>query len=287
MDVISLAVAKKFGMKANVFKYQGSCAFEDLPTQDNEVGDVWNVTDEFDLDGQHYEAGTNVAWDGEEWDALSASIDTSIFELNSNKVTTLSASSTNTQYPSAKVVYDQLKANTAIFDGYYDSISSISSVFNFGTAKKGLYINRSLPYHLNYTVDGTTQRTVNFRTLLLSIVKEYNSASIGEIIGYAIGTDSGGYGNYFPITIKKASGGINCDIPNYNPTADKDFLLWFLTGRAQNIYGIKTFMDIPKQNNTTAPTQDAQFTNKKYVDDVTATATSAQIQALFGTEGGE
>lgn len=43
-----------------------------------------------------------------------------------------------------------------------------------------------------------------------------------------------------------------------------------LTTSAQTIEGIKTFNSIPQQNNTTAPTLDVQYTNKKYVDDAIA-----------------
>ena len=38
----------------------------------------------------------------------------------------------------------------------------------------------------------------------------------------------------------------------------------------QSIFGEKTFFTIPKQGDTTAPTQNTQFTNKKYVDDMIA-----------------
>ena len=74
---------------------------------------------------------------------------------------------------------------------------------------------------------------------------------------------------------------------------------YFLTKAAQLIQGVKTFDSIPKQGLTyqsgsyvlLPPTQNAEFTNKKYVDDAIAndipTATSTQIQALFSTEGGE
>ena len=46
------------------------------------------------------------------------------------------------------------------------------------------------------------------------------------------------------------------------------------TNTSQTISGTKTFSVIPQQSNTTAPTQDTQFTNKKYVDDSIAGASS-------------
>lgn len=50
----------------SVFQYRGSVpTFEDLPTEGNITGDVWNV-DETDV---------NYVWDGAEWDQLSGSVD--------------------------------------------------------------------------------------------------------------------------------------------------------------------------------------------------------------------
>ena len=50
----------------SVFQYRGSVpTFEDLPTEGNITGDVWNV-DETDV---------NYVWDGNEWDQLSGSVD--------------------------------------------------------------------------------------------------------------------------------------------------------------------------------------------------------------------
>ena len=56
-----------------VYTYKGSCTFENLPTSGQVAGDVYNVTNDFTLDGKPYPAGTNVAWDGAGWDALAGS----------------------------------------------------------------------------------------------------------------------------------------------------------------------------------------------------------------------
>jgi len=60
--------------------YKGSVpTYADLPTEDNKVGDVWNVTD----------TGNNYAWDGEQWDEFGSAIDLSnLAKLNeSNEFT--------------------------------------------------------------------------------------------------------------------------------------------------------------------------------------------------------
>ena len=80
-----------------VYKYKGSVAtYQDLPSTSLTAGDVYNVESD----------GSNYAWTGTEWDKLGGTIDVSGFEEKSNKVTSLSSSSTDTQYPSAKCVYD-------------------------------------------------------------------------------------------------------------------------------------------------------------------------------------
>lgn len=61
------------GGGTNVYTYKGSCTFENLPVSGQKAGDVWNITNDFTLDGKHYPAGTNVAWDGTGWDALTGS----------------------------------------------------------------------------------------------------------------------------------------------------------------------------------------------------------------------
>ena len=54
-----------------IFHYKGSVATEaDLPTENNQVGDVWNVT----------QTGSNYAWTGTVWDKLSETIDLSAYD---------------------------------------------------------------------------------------------------------------------------------------------------------------------------------------------------------------
>lgn len=65
---------------SGAYKVKGSSTFENLPTEGNVVGDVYNITNAFDLGGKHYDAGTNVVWTEEGWDALSGSFDTTAIE---------------------------------------------------------------------------------------------------------------------------------------------------------------------------------------------------------------
>lgn len=65
---------------SGAYKVKGSSTFETLPKDNNVVGDVYNITNAFNLGGKHYDAGTNVVWTEEGWDALSGSFDTTVIE---------------------------------------------------------------------------------------------------------------------------------------------------------------------------------------------------------------
>ena len=82
---------------SSVYRYKGSVAtYNDLPTENLQIGDVYDVKD----------TGMNYAWNGTSWDELGMNIDASLFELKENKVTSISSASTDTEYPSAKCMYD-------------------------------------------------------------------------------------------------------------------------------------------------------------------------------------
>src|SRR5574344_1952290 len=68
--VIYAAIQDVLAQVSSVYHYKGSCLAADLPMTDNKVGDVWNLTDASSYGPQ----GTNVAWDGAEWDALGGDI---------------------------------------------------------------------------------------------------------------------------------------------------------------------------------------------------------------------
>lgn len=67
---------------ASVMHYKGAVAtYDDLPTTNLEVGDVYNVTD----------TGKNYAWNGTEWDELGGDIDLSDYYTKSQTDTLLSS----------------------------------------------------------------------------------------------------------------------------------------------------------------------------------------------------
>lgn len=72
---VQTALTKTINDKVAVaYRYAGSCTYAELTGKTAEfVGEVWNVTD---ANGD-FPAGTNYAWDGNNWDALGGSIDLS------------------------------------------------------------------------------------------------------------------------------------------------------------------------------------------------------------------
>ena len=138
---IYAAIQDVLAQVANVYHYKGTCLAANLPVADNKVGDTWNLEDASSYGPQ----GTNVAWDGTKWDALGGDItpdavptDGSQHSVMSggvynalltkenvdNKITTVDATATNEQYPSAKAVYDALKDLEPIPPGFVQNVDT-------------------------------------------------------------------------------------------------------------------------------------------------------------------
>lgn len=98
---------------SGAYKVKGSSTFEALPKDNNVVGDVYNITNAFNLGGKHYDAGTNVVWTEDGWDALSGSFDTTAIEGSIQEV----ADSL------AQEILDRTQADTTI----NNNVSSLSN----------------------------------------------------------------------------------------------------------------------------------------------------------------
>lgn len=119
-----------------VYTYKGSVANEQaLPTQDQTVGDVYNIED----------TGKNVAWDGEKWDELGATIDLSAYakteDVNAQLATKADVEHTH---------------EVADVDGLQDALDSKTvTVGNVGANKDTIEIKQgetslaklAVPYH--------------------------------------------------------------------------------------------------------------------------------------------
>lgn len=119
-----------------VYTYKGSVANDQaLPTQDQTVGDVYNIED----------TGKNVAWDGEKWDELGATIDLSAYakteDVNAQLATKADVEHTH---------------EVADVDGLQDALDSKTvTVGNVGANKDTIEIKQgetslaklAVPYH--------------------------------------------------------------------------------------------------------------------------------------------
>lgn len=98
---------------SGAYKVKGSSTFEALPKDNNVVGDVYNIINAFNLGGKHYDAGNNVVWTEDGWDALSGSFDTTAIEGSIQEVAD----------GLAQEILDRTQADTTI----NDNVSSLSN----------------------------------------------------------------------------------------------------------------------------------------------------------------
>lgn len=98
---------------SGAYKVKGSSTFEALSKDNNVVGDVYNITNAFNLGGKHYDAGTNVVWTEDGWDALSGSFDTTAIEGSIQEVAD----------DLAQEILDRTQADTTI----NNNVSSLSN----------------------------------------------------------------------------------------------------------------------------------------------------------------
>lgn len=77
--ILKARIEEVAGEATKIYSIKGSTKYAELPMTGNKVGDVYNITDSFTLGGVSYPAGTNVVWDGSNWDALGGSIDLSAY----------------------------------------------------------------------------------------------------------------------------------------------------------------------------------------------------------------
>ena len=73
---------------SGIYKIKGSRTFQDLPTSGNTIGDVYNITNNFTLDGVEYPLGTNVVYTATGWDALAGIFDSTEIENKVDEIDT-------------------------------------------------------------------------------------------------------------------------------------------------------------------------------------------------------
>lgn len=140
----------------NVYRFKGSVTFENLPTTGQTTGDVYDITNDFTLDGKQYPAGTNVAWTTDHWDAL-----TGMFSMASSyeilKLNTAIMSSVRSMYSTAftveanknawlRMINDAIKANKDIVHFITDADEGYTFKLHVAPAETGTVESTLLIY---------------------------------------------------------------------------------------------------------------------------------------------
>lgn len=288
-------VAKKYvdDKMLSVYRYKGTVlTYDDLPDSDLTIGDVYNIET---ADSTHgIKAGDNVAWTGSVWDVLGGITDISgkqdIFQFEIMPIASIDnlgqviqyIGVTNSNYTNG-YFYQCISdgGNPATYNwenidvqqtppGGMDvmyRLNNSSNKFNFDIEGKGHYYINQTANAFYYKI-GTRETTLtSYAVLELVLYKKFSEAEINEQIGfiicYDISTSIATNGKYIRLLLTKNSS----DTINFGSLSYGKDSLMFLTSDLQRIDGIKTFSNIPKQFPLVSPTQDEQFTNKKYVDD--------------------
>lgn len=250
---------------ATVYKYKGSVeTYADLPTSDQQVGDVYNVKQ---ADPDHnIEAGDNVAWDGTTWDILAGDTDLSGYaQLNSaNTFTAMNAFRANIAVsrgaaagssgsisfgvsPTNETV--QARIGTDNLGGlFYHASTNQPHVFRNGSNLNSLVIIAN-DTNMNLSSGGVMFATVNYvggvrwlgnanTATKLATARTINGVPFDGTQNITI---EAGQGEFLPLTGGTVTG------PIYLPS--------------------------------TAPTTDTQAVTKKYVDDSVAGAGGGDVTA--------
>lgn len=248
-----------------VYKYKGSVeTYADLPTSEQQIGDVWNVET---ADPDHgIKAGDNVAWDGAQWDTLGGNHDLSGYaQLNSANTFTASntfranikvsngtaaGSSGSISFgisPTNETV--QARIGTDNLGGlFYQASTNQPHVFRNGSNLNALVI-RANDTNMNLSSGGVMFATVNY----VGVVRWLGNANTATKLQTARTINGVPFDGTQNITIEAGQG---------------EFLP--LTG------GTVTG---PIYLPSTAPTTDTQAVTKKYVDDSVAGAGGGDVTA--------
>lgn len=125
------------------------------------------------------------------FNGTSSNIDLSVFETTDNKVTTLSAASTDTQYPSAKCVYDNTRRKPVVVweaatssDGILAREADISATPNWHLTNLDM---TPFQYVEIYIKAGGSANTSYTPSIVVHIdLSDINKSSFGHFLGSAV-----------------------------------------------------------------------------------------------------
>lgn len=207
---------------------------------------------------------------------ISDLINDSTFEDANNKTTNVSKNSTDTEYPSAKAVYDYVYNHAApAYLGAITEFNTQAKALDITDLKPGLYLlygdyynageNLYIKYKFNdnYVYGHKMFMQIHFVNHQLCLkINEIETPTVGDILGsisYSEITDGGSSdANTIPIELNTNSISFNAGT-NQGFTAVK-------TTDDQSIGGLKTFSIAPRS--LAAPLANTDLANKEYVDSV-------------------
>jgi hypothetical protein len=132
---------------SSVLEYKGTKAtLNDLPTEGNETGDVWNITNAGTLNGVTVSAGDNVAWNGTGWDVLAGTVDLSNYYTKSEVDSKL-----------AEKAEKEHTHNYAGSESVGGPANSVKASLTFNNGGSGAASGT--------TFDGSTARTISYNTI--------------------------------------------------------------------------------------------------------------------------
>lgn len=227
---------------SGAYKVKGSSTFEALPKDNNVVGDVYNIINAFNLGGKHYDAGTNVVWTEDGWDALSGSFDTTAIEGSIQEVAD----------NLAQEILDRTQADTTINNAEQKLTSDLASEV---TRAKGVEetLNSNITQLQTQKVDkvegkglSTNDYTTPEKNKLAAIEAEANKYVLPAATASALG------GVKIGSNITLANGGtISITKANVTSALGVDPTTKYVTlDTAQTITGQKTFSKDVIFNNT-------------------------------------
>lgn len=151
---------------------------------------------------------------------------------------------------------------TNILSNYNNGIIIDNSIDLLGY-KKGMYYSKAslFSYSPKAQVGSNYSIGVSSPAILFILKDVTDDLPDNTIIAIAFGM---GIDNRFSTHLIKISYSSSNGLLAQNRTDTRQLMT---IADTQTVSGLKTFSTIPQQSNTDAPTQDTEFTNKKYVDD--------------------
>lgn len=250
---------------ATVYKYKGSVeTYADLPTSDQQVGDVYNVKQ---ADPDHnIEAGDNVAWDGTTWDILAGDTNLSGYaQLNSDNTFT---------------AMNAFRANIAVSRG---TAAGSSGTINFGVSPTNETVQARIStdnlgglfYHASTNQPHVFRNGNNLNSFVIRANDTNMNLSSGDVTFAAVNYVGsvrwlGNANTATKLATARTINGVPFDgTQNITIKAGQGEFLPLTGGTVTG----------PIYLPSTAPTTDTQAVTKKYVDDSVAGAGGGDVTA--------